>query len=81
MEKVFDVFDELMVDEFFWRRGGGGRRNKFVPKKIFLGLVGHNPKKSGKFLSAPLIFSFPYAHGCTYIRDLSHPCYTLHSAS
>jgi hypothetical protein len=22
----------------------------------------HNPKKSGKFLSAPLIFSFPYAH-------------------
>jgi hypothetical protein len=23
---------------------------------------GHNPKKSGKFLSAPLIFSFPYAH-------------------
>ena len=31
--------------------------------KIFSGVVGHNPKKSGKFLSAPLIFSFPYAHG------------------
>jgi hypothetical protein len=25
-------------------------------------VVGHNPKKSGKFLSAPLIFPFPYAH-------------------
>jgi hypothetical protein len=24
--------------------------------------LGHNPKKLGKFLSAPLIFSFPYAH-------------------
>jgi hypothetical protein len=43
--------------------GGGGRRNKLVPQTIFSGLVGHNPNKSGKFLSAPLIFSFPYAHG------------------
>ena len=25
-------------------------------------LTGHNPKKSSKFLSAPLIFSFPYAY-------------------
>jgi hypothetical protein len=42
--------------------GGGGGRNIFVALKKILGLVGHNPKKSGKFLSAPLIFSFPYAH-------------------
>ena len=33
--------------------GGGGRTGRGG---------GHNPKKSGKFLSAPLIFSFPYAH-------------------
>jgi hypothetical protein len=30
--------------------------------KNFLALVGQNPKKSGKFVSAPLIFSFRYAH-------------------
>ena len=45
-------------------RGGGGWRS---PKLIcsttnFFGTGRHNPKKLGKFLSAPLIFSFPYAH-------------------
>jgi hypothetical protein len=34
----------------------------FCSTKNFSGVVGQNPKKSGKFLSAPLIFSFPYAH-------------------
>ena len=41
---------------------GGGSPKLICFKKKFLGVVGHNPKKSGKFLSAPLIFSFPYAH-------------------
>ena len=57
MEKVPDVPKNSVGPG-----GGGGRRNLFVPQTIFSGLVGHNPKKSGKFLSAPLIFSFPYAH-------------------
>jgi hypothetical protein len=30
----------------------------------------HNPKKLGKFLSAPLFFSFPYAH-------VDHDCVTI----
>jgi hypothetical protein len=60
--------------KFFWRRGGGGGRKKCVPQKIISGLVGHNPKKSGKFISAPLIFSFPYAHGCArVVMKLSTP--------
>ena len=42
----------------------GGRSSKLnCCTKKFSGSVGHIPKKSGKFLSAPLIFSFPYAHG------------------
>jgi hypothetical protein len=45
--------------------GGGGRQNLLVSEKNFWGVVGHNPKKLGKILSAPLIFSFPYAHGCS----------------
>jgi hypothetical protein len=49
---------------------GGGRRNKFVPQTIFSGLVGHNPKKSGKFISGPLIFSFPYAHAVDHSKLL-----------
>jgi hypothetical protein len=56
---------------FGW--GGGCRRNEFLPQTIFSGLVGHNPKKSGKFLSATLIFSFPYAHdteSCYFIKQL-----------
>jgi hypothetical protein len=36
--------------------GWGGEEKKFSE------LVGHNPKKSGKFLFAPQIFSFRYAH-------------------
>jgi hypothetical protein len=39
---------------------GGGRKKQF--RKIFLALVGQNPEESGKFVSAPLIFSFRYAH-------------------
>jgi hypothetical protein len=31
-------------------------------RKIFLGLVATNAEKSAKFVSAPLIFSFRYAH-------------------
>ena len=30
----------------------------------------HNPKKSGKFLSAPLFFSFPYAHVPGYVLQI-----------
>jgi hypothetical protein len=42
------------------------RRQQFwkVSPENFFWQLGHNPKKSGKFLSGPLIFSFPYAHGC-----------------
>ena len=40
--------------KFFWRRRGGGRGRRNWSGKI--------RKKSGKFFSAPLIFSFPYAH-------------------
>jgi hypothetical protein len=40
---------------------------RFKVGSFFSGVVGHNPKKSGKFLSAPLIFSFPYAHDSTNI--------------
>jgi hypothetical protein len=47
--------------------GGGVRRKNF-----FLGVVGHNPKKSGKFLSAPLIFSFPYAHAVIDKQNCVH---------
>ena len=46
--------------KFFWRRGGGGGG----------GLVGQNPKKSGKFFSAPPNFFLPVrpcAHPITYI--------------
>ena len=53
--------------KFFWRRGGGGevvQINHLL--KIFLAIVGQNPEKSGKFVSAPLIFSFRYAH----VQDL-----------
>jgi hypothetical protein len=64
MENVFDV-----PKNFVGGGGGGGRRNKFVPQTIFWGLAGHNPKKSGKFISAPLIFSFPYAHARVCISD------------
>jgi hypothetical protein len=39
-----------------------------VSPENFFWQRGHNPKKSGKFLSAPLIFSFPYAHGYIIIR-------------
>jgi hypothetical protein len=53
MEKVFDVPKKLVRPK---KRGGGGEIAEIS------GAVGHNPKKSGKFLSAPLIFSFPYAH-------------------
>jgi hypothetical protein len=66
MEKVFDFPKNFVCPENFFEPlkwytgGGGGRRNKCVPQKNFSGLVGHNPKKSGKIISAPLIFSFPY---------------------
>jgi hypothetical protein len=47
--------------------GGGGRSPKLIcSTKTFSGVVGQNPKKSGKFLSAPLIFSFPYTHENCY---------------
>jgi hypothetical protein len=52
--------------KFFWRRGGSPKL--ICSTKIFSGLVGHNPKKSGKFLSAPLIFSFPYAYGGSCLK-------------
>jgi hypothetical protein len=63
-EKNFWTPKMVHCPKFFWRRRGGGRRSpKFIcSRKKFSGLVGQNPKKSGKFLSAPLIFSFPYAH-------------------
>jgi hypothetical protein len=38
---------------------------KFL-RKIFFWQLGHNPKMSGKFLSAPLIFSFRYVHACVW---------------
>ena len=51
----------------YGKHRGGGRSPKLIcSTKNFSGLVGQNPKKSGKFFSAPLIFSFPYAH--------VHPC-------
>jgi hypothetical protein len=50
--------------KFFWRRGGGGGEVVKINylRKNFLAPVGQNSKKSGKFVSAPLIFSFRYAH-------------------
>jgi hypothetical protein len=47
-----------------WKREitGGGSQKLICSTKKFSGLVGQNPKKSGKLFSAPLIFSFPYAH-------------------
>jgi hypothetical protein len=61
-EKILDPLNGTLT-EIFLATGGGGRRSpKLISSKKFSGLVGHNPKKSGKFLSAPLIFSFPYAH-------------------
>ena len=42
---------------------GGGRSPKLIcSEKIFLGSGRAQSEKSGKFLSAPLIFSFPYAY-------------------
>ena len=63
-KKFFGPLKWYTARNFFGDGGGrGGRSPKFIcSKKNFSGVVGHNPKKSGKFLSAPLIFSFPYAH-------------------
>jgi hypothetical protein len=76
-EKIFEPLKWYTDRNFFGDGGGGGgggSRKKCVPQKIISGLVGHNPKKSGKFISAPLIFSFPYAHGCArVVMKLSTP--------
>jgi hypothetical protein len=49
--------------KFFLGGGGGGEVVKInYLRKIFLGLVATNAEKSAKFVSAPLIFSFRYAH-------------------
>jgi hypothetical protein len=67
--KIFGPLKWYTDRNIFGDGGGGrGRRNEFIPQTIFSGLVGHNPKKSGKFLSAPLIFSFPYAHGRASVK-------------
>jgi hypothetical protein len=42
-------------------------RKFFDLRKNFFALVGQNPGKSGKFVSAPLIFSFRYAHASRVI--------------
>jgi hypothetical protein len=59
-----NFFDPLngTLSEIFLATGGGGCQNLFVSQKKFFGVVGHNPKKLGKFFSAPLIFPFPYAY-------------------
>ena len=41
--------------------GGGGRQNNFSPENFF-GTCRAKSGKSGKFVSAPLIFTFRYAH-------------------
>jgi hypothetical protein len=71
--KIFGPLKWYTDRNFFGDGGGGGGRSPklICSSKIFSGVVGHNPKKSGKFLSAPLIFSFPYAHGCQAINPLS----------
>jgi hypothetical protein len=62
-EKILDPLNGTLT-EIFLATGGGEEKGAEIKlfHKQFSGLVGHNPKKSGKFLSAPLIFSFPYAH-------------------
>ena len=63
VRKIFGPL-KWYTDRNFFGDGGGGEevvKINFLRKKI-LALVGQNPKKSGKFVSALLIFSFRYAH-------------------
>jgi hypothetical protein len=50
-------------------------RQKFwkVSPENFFWQLGNNPKKSGKFLSARPIFSFPYAYGIKHPIEFSNP--------
>jgi hypothetical protein len=62
VRKIFVPLKWYTDRNFFGDRGGGEIVKINFLRKIFLALVGQNPKKSGKFVSAPLIFSFRYAH-------------------
>jgi hypothetical protein len=56
----YSLHSRAIFTIFASQSGGGGGAPKFIcfTKKIS-GVVGHNPKKSGKFLSAPPNFFLP----------------------
>jgi hypothetical protein len=66
-EKFRKIFGPLKWYTYrnFFGDGGGVVKINFL-RKNFLALVGQNLKKSGRFVSTPLIFSFRYAHDYTY---------------
>ena len=59
------------VRNFFGDGGGEGAEIYLFHKKIF-GSSRAQSEKSGKFLSAPLIFSFPYAHAVIDKQNCVH---------
>jgi hypothetical protein len=71
VRKIFGPLKWYTDRNFFGDRGGEVVKINYV-RKNFLALVGQNPKKSGKFVSAPLIFSFRYAHAhkCDHYTSL-----------
>jgi hypothetical protein len=64
------------VRNFFGDGGGEGAEIYLFHKKIF-GSSRAQSEKSGKFLSAPLIFSFPYAHEYTIKYLFAMDCITV----
>jgi hypothetical protein len=75
-EKFFWTPKMVHCPKFFWRRGGEGAEIYLFHKKIF-GSSRAQSEKSGKFLSAPLIFSFPYAHEYTIKYLFAMDCITV----
>jgi hypothetical protein len=92
MEKVFDVPKNFVGPEkmVHWPKflgDGGGEWGEVAEinlfhKQFFRDWSGTNRKSRANFFSAPLIFSFPYAHGLNLhvrpsdaqIRPMDHRC-------